>query len=59
MKTAIEEKDEQISNLNSFNEDLKLYIDRLEKIHNLVTFRKRYLRGEEKRKNIENTPFPC
>ena len=29
MKTAIEEKDEQISNLNSINEDLKTYIDRL------------------------------
>ena len=36
MKTAIEEKDEQISNLNSINEDLKIYIDRLEKSTNLL-----------------------
>ena len=36
MKTAIEEKDEQISNLNSINEDLKIYIDRLEKSTTLL-----------------------
>lgn len=36
MKVAIEEKDEEISNINSINEDLKIYIDRLENAQNLL-----------------------
>ena len=36
MNTGIEEKDQQIWNLNSINEDLKIYIDKLEKSTTLL-----------------------
>ena len=40
MQTAIEEKDEEISTLNSVNEDLKTYIDKLERSQNLLNLGK-------------------
>ena len=58
MKTAIEEKDEQISNLNSINEDLKIYIDRLEKCTTLLHSGK-YISAVKRKERTLNIHFPC
>ena len=57
MKTAIEEKDEQISNLNSINEDLKIYIDRLEKSTTLLHSGKDISEVKRKERTLKHS-FP-